>query len=74
MALVSRDSFARQETHKERVYTVAGCQWCGQKKRTRSGPSGQFYLYRYSIENDAGRKSSINGLFCSLDCMRSYHN
>ena len=75
MAYISRDPFARSEIHR-RPYQflssyLAGvrrsCDWCGQLNR-RGG------LYVYSVESDSGRKSDIRGAFCSIGCMRSYHD
>jgi len=76
MAYISRDPFARTEIHRRReydsrgVHTPADCSWCGRVKETRSGHK---YLFRYSIESDGGRKSDITGRFCSVSCMRAYH-
>lgn len=65
--LISRDPFAREEVRREAVTaTLQGCRWCG-------GTSGQRNLYRYHVESDGGRRSTVPGLFCSISCMRSYH-
>lgn len=72
MALVSRDPFARLETHKERV-AVEGqtCSWCGNVKITPK--SGKKYLFSFWLESDSGRKSPIGGLFCSNGCRKAFH-
>lgn len=69
--IVSRDPFAREEIHKERIYGLGACRWCGQQRKT---PKGKPFLYQYRVESDGGRKSDITGLFCAVDCLRSYHS
>lgn len=70
MAQINRDPFARQETHRERVYGSHTCKWCGNVNRT---PKGRKFLFQYRVESDGGRKADIPGLFDSIDCMRSCH-
>lgn len=70
MAMVNRDSFAREELHCERVYTEETCTWCGQSLETRNGRK---YLRQYRIETDGGRTSDIRGLFCCKACLDAYH-
>lgn len=78
MAYVSRDSFAREELHKRIVKSPHydsllptnskfSCRWCG---NTRKGGT----LYQYFVESDSGRKSDIDGHFCSASCIRSFHS
>lgn len=78
--LISRDPFARTELHRAHVYKsdyynnggiFLNCRWCGNVKTT---PKGRGFLFQYSQESDGGSKSNIPGLFCSIDCMRSYHS
>lgn len=75
MAYISRDPFAREEVHRERKYAhqdfnvANGCKWCGNKRSTENG---RLFLYQYRVEQDGGRKSDVPGLFCSIDCCRSY--
>lgn len=73
--LISRDPFARSELRRERVYDPSqlppGCAFCG---CYRSTPSGREFLYQYRTENDSGRTHDISGLFCSVGCLRAYHN
>lgn len=83
MSYVSRDPFAREELHRQRVYcnslpptatstgygTVKTCDWCGQVPHT---PTGRNYLFAYWIETDGGTKKDIKGMFCSVDCMRTH--
>lgn len=71
MTLVKRDPFARTELHKTRFTTSAGCNWCDRTKRTKAGTP---YLYQFENQSDGGRNYTITGLFCSVSCMRAYHN
>ena len=64
--LVKRDPFAREEIHRRSEGTSQTCHWCGQSR-----PGGR--LFKYWVESDSGRVSYIRGLFCSIGCMRSYH-
>ena len=72
MALINRDPFARQELHRDNVFTGShwSCYWCGQQRTTKNG---KIYLYRYEIQTDGGSNNTIKGLFCSKDCMVAYH-
>ena len=71
MTLVSRDPFAREELHRERIYSPhAVCAWCG---RTLYTPKRRPYVYRYRIESDAGRTSELSGMFCSVSCLRTWN-
>jgi hypothetical protein len=67
MTYVSRDPFARTETHKEEVCGEKGCDWCGATNRR-----GNLFVYR--TESDGGRKSEHRGQFCSKSCHDSYHS
>lgn len=69
--LISRDPFARQELHRIRVYGVPGCSWCGQVKQTKDFMRS--YLFRYDTHTDGGRIIEGDGLFCCVDCWRTYH-
>lgn len=70
--LISRDPFARTELHRTRHYVQAStCAWCGQVKQT---PKGAKYLYAYDVQSDGGRRSMVSRFFCSVGCMRSFHN
>jgi hypothetical protein len=69
--LVSRDSFARQELHVERVYRPAvTCTWCGGIRIIAQ--SGVNWLYRFWVETDEGQKYIDEQLFCSRDCRNCY--
>ena len=65
---VSRDPFAREDIVRETVETSNTCDWCGNMRR-----GGK--LFRYGIQPDSinGRVNWIDGLFCNIGCMRSYH-
>lgn len=69
-ALINRDPFARQELHRENVYVNRECAWCGNVRRTTGG---RFFLFRYTVETDGGRKYPDKNLFCALDCREAYH-
>lgn len=73
MAFISRNLFAREELHKEVVYTSCTCKWCGQIKTTKKGKS---FLYQYNIQPDSIRNivNNIEGLFCSISCMKTYYS
>jgi hypothetical protein len=68
---VSHDSFARQSIYRQTVKTDATCKWCG------SNPKGR--LFQYFVFNDdravmSQPSNEIRGLFCSKDCMETYHS
>ena len=81
---LSRGPFARETLHARRhtgctVDTpepgtfgarLYACDWCGTTKRTKRGRP---YAYRFTVESDAGRTSEIPGTFCSVSCMRTFH-
>lgn len=72
MCLVSRDPFARQELHRETHPVPAnhgGCNFCGQLRQSRRGTTS---LFKYSVESDTGRTHWIDGLYCSVSCLRAY--
>jgi len=71
MAFVNRDSFAREELHRESVITEATCRECGFPGRKLK--TGEHRLFSYRVEHDGGRKDTVPGLFCCLSCMRLYH-
>ena len=72
MAYVSRDPFAREETHRTSLPApastspVTGCAWCGNL-------NGRGGLYRYRTETDGGRTNEDTRAFCSIDCRRTYY-
>ncbi len=69
--LVNRNPFARQELHRCNESVVSqSCSWCGNVRKTRGG---KFYLYRYRVESDGGRKWEDPHLFCSKGCREAYH-
>jgi len=63
--LISRDPFARQELHREKITRnpKGECQWCGQEAR-----------FTYYVERDGGGRNQLAGVFCAIGCMRSYHS
>jgi hypothetical protein len=71
MALVKRDSFARQETHRERVYgNDKKCRNCDFRNVTKGGRK---FVYQYRVETDGGRKHDITGLYCSAQCFKIFN-
>jgi hypothetical protein len=66
MAFVSRDPYARSEVHRITVKTKETCRWCGNNCKDR--------LFSYYVESDGGRQHELKGLFCSIGCLRAYHN
>ena len=73
--LVSRDPFARQETHRKLVYRCGRtCDWCGGLRTVNGKPSDK--LWKYSTEPDGLWKRSydLQGVFCSASCFHSYQN
>lgn len=64
MALISRNSFARTELHRDRVASSPhkNCSWCGTQK----------ILFQYYTETDGGTKSEDRNLFCSTSCRKEY--
>ena len=69
MALVNRDPFARQELHRRTVEPVGKqtCSWCGNRNAHGN-------LFEYRVVSDGGRVFVLNGHFCEVGCMRSYHD
>ena len=66
---ISHDAFARRSLLRDSVETSKSCDWCGRAKKAGK-------LFVYSIEGDGfgARPNAIKGYFCSIQCMRSYHN
>jgi len=63
---VNRDSFAREELHKEAVRGT--CDWCGSQNRY-----GKVWQYRIEPDSVVPRSNEIRGRFCSFGCLRAYH-
>lgn len=68
MALVMRDSFAREELHRTTVETTDTCDWCGATRK-----SGRLYEYSSVRDDRPSRPATLRGVFCSAACFRSYH-
>lgn len=72
--LISRDPFARTELHRENYALLPNeactCSWCGQRRATNPP------LFKYSIVGDgtSRRINYLKGAFCSVSCMRAYHD
>jgi hypothetical protein len=47
------------------------CGWCGQIKTGYRSDKSLHYLFRFRTIVD---NQEIEGLFCSLECMRAYHS
>ena len=75
MREIYHSSFARYSVYRERAYSIPymKCAYCGETKTTKKGT---VFLFKYSTISDGmgARKQYLNGLFCGIDCMRSYHN
>lgn len=75
MRAISHDAFGRFTIYRETVFTAHAtaktCEFCGNVKKT---PKGTPYLYKYYVEDDGitSRKIPLKGLFCSIECARSY--
>ncbi len=71
---LGRDPFARETTTRKMYYCseLVTCSWCGNNNTT---PTGRYFLYQYIIEPDRVNPvfNVISGLFCSIQCCRSYH-
>jgi hypothetical protein len=82
VSYVSRDPFARQELHKERVdvtpsspdSTKVTCDFCASVKTGYRKNKSMHYLFKFRVENDGGSTNEIKGLFCSTECMKRYHS
>lgn len=71
---ISHDGFARQSIMRETVRTAEGCASCGMRRQNKKGRS-LYRLFRYCVQpDDSGRTNPIQGLFCSIGCMRTYHD
>ena len=64
---INRDPFARSTLMREVINTrIFTCRWCGSNHHGR--------LFAYVVQSDDGRKWPLRGLFCSVGCMRIYHD
>ena len=70
MTEINRDPFARETLCREAIHRLEivakGCEWCG----NHNGFGG---LFRYFIETDGDKRHEIDGLFCSVGCLRSFN-
>ena len=80
MSLVSRDPFARQELHRSVVHiphynsylplsSQYRCWNCGGTRK-----NGTIFKYRLENDDNSQRPGDVNGYFCSVGCMRSFHS
>lgn len=69
---ISHDGFAREYILREILHTHNlcrnSCDWCGEYKK------GRLFVYYVEPEGLQSRPNRIKGMFCSIGCMRSYHN
>ena len=67
---ISHDAFARESILREVVSVGPGrtCKYCGGVRKNQT-------LFQYFVESDqyGSRPNKIDGLFCSIGCMRTYH-
>lgn len=47
---------------------ASSCSWCGAR------PAPRRPIYDVMVEPDAGRRSGLDGHFCSWACAESYHD
>lgn len=67
-AIVNHDPFARQSLVRYTYPSHKACDNCGQSPRTHG-------IFRYAMSpDDSSREYDISGAFCSIGCMRQYHN
>lgn len=66
---ISHDAFARYTVDRETVETTSTCACCGNKRK-----SGRLFQYSTQSDGYGARSYNIPGLFCSIGCMREYHN
>jgi hypothetical protein len=65
---IARDPFARHDViRRQEAPGAGGCACC-------RGHNHNGKLWRYGIWSDGGRQHWQGELFCSVGCMRSYHN
>ena len=71
MATHIRNHDSGYSLERDRHYvTGQTCMFCGGVRET---PKHRKYLYKYSVSSPMGRIEYINGIFCSIQCMRAYH-
>ena len=77
-AQIYHSSFARYTLYREVVHILAWnhsatCANCGS---TSHDHNGKPRLFKYSYEDDSygAHKSYVEKEYCSVSCMRSYHN
>jgi hypothetical protein len=74
MTLVSRNPFAREELHRDKVVLGpignTSCSWCG---RVLENYRQEKFLYRYRVETDSGRVCTDPRLFCSMTCRKNFY-
>ena len=74
---IYHSSFARYSLHREVMPILAWnhgatCEWCGNVSHDHNGKAR---LFKYSREDDSRSDIHyVDGLFCSVSCMRTYHD
>lgn len=67
--VISHDGFARHEVVRQKCTTDAGCSWCGNNYQ------GHLFQYGHVRDDDPRQRAGyLRGLFCSIECCRSYHD
>lgn len=67
--LIYRDSFARQEMHREVIPAIGRtCTWCGQVRK-----GDKLYIYWTELDAVQSNRRNHNGQFCSIGCYDDYH-
>jgi hypothetical protein len=63
-----RTTLVRQLIHDENLT----CSWCG--NRRVSHKDRPLPLFKYAMEADGGNGFELDGVFCSANCMRIFHD
>lgn len=75
--MISRDPFARESIYRTCNYIYNGthqkitCDFCGCEGKRVKGNYTRLFVY--SVVPDTGRVNYIKGNFCSVQCMKGYH-
>lgn len=69
LVTINHDPFSRVELQRESLPAQAGgCKFCGNLNY-----KGGLFRYLISRDDRPSRPDALRGVFCSIQCMRSYH-